>query len=80
MADFAPFIIPEIDAEMKKREQDGLIKGESPFKHGLKEDSCQSALGSQSSWLIRQWANARFATGRTISVPACFAALLDMLS
>jgi hypothetical protein len=28
MADFAPFIIPEIDAEMKKREQDGLIKGE----------------------------------------------------
>ena len=48
MADFAPFIVPEIDAEMKKREQDGLIKG-SPFKHGLKEDSCQSALGSQSS-------------------------------
>jgi len=24
MADFAPFIIPEIDAEMKKRKQDGL--------------------------------------------------------
>ena len=41
-------LIPEIDAEMKKREQDGLIKG-SPFKHGLKVDSCQSALGSQSS-------------------------------
>jgi hypothetical protein len=45
MADFAPFIIPEIDAEMKKRKQDGLtkLKGK-PFKHGLKEDSCQSAL------------------------------------
>jgi hypothetical protein len=28
MADFAPFIIPEIDAELKKREQDGLIEGE----------------------------------------------------
>jgi len=26
MADFAPFIIPEIDAEMKKRKQDGLTK------------------------------------------------------
>jgi hypothetical protein len=52
----------------------------SPFKHGLKEGSCHSALGNQSSWFLRQWANAWFATGRTISVPACFAALLDMLS
>jgi hypothetical protein len=39
MADFAPFIIPEIDAEMKKREQDRLIKrGKSVqawFERGL---------------------------------------------
>jgi hypothetical protein len=66
---------PEIDAEMKKREQDGLID-----KHALKENLCQSAFGGQFSSFLRQWAKARFATGRTISVPACFAALLDMLS